>query len=172
MRVLLISLFLFIFNWSFGQNEKRKYFPDTTEILGISNHFQPEDIYTCLNIQLALTQNWLIETGLGIGWRHNRTKGYSIYSYVVGSYDFMRRPRLFLGPSIRGFYGTSYLLDGDIQFRNSGGQMGYRLAYGKRLKIIHSAYLGVHNFTFRTGQKLNNKVYLGHTFQIGLGFEI
>ncbi len=172
MKFLLCSLFLFIFDWSFGQKKSVDFFPDTLECIGISNHYQPEDIYSCVSIQVPITRNWLLEVGIGTGWRHVLTRGRSFYGYVGGSFDLMRRPRLFLGPAIRGFHERLNLENNDPQFSYSGGQAGYRFAYGGRFKVVNSSYFGLHNFSFRTGQQFNNKLHLGYAFQIGLNFEI
>lgn len=172
MKFLVISLFLLLFSFSFGQIKTGKYLPDTLYCLGLSNYFQQEDIYTCISIQGPITRNWLIEFGIGSGWRHNRTRGVSSYTHMVVSFDIVRRPRLFFGPSIRGFHESLNSFNQDDQFQFAGGQLGYRLAYGGRLKVVHSAYLGLHNFTYRTGQHVNNRVYLGYAFQIGFNYEI
>lgn len=175
MKWLCFSLFLFYASFSFSQDkEKAKFFPDTLHSVGTSGYYQKEDIYSFFTFQTPVVKDLYVEAGVGFGWRQIRTNSKFTPSFQFGfHYDFIKKPKVFLGPALRLHYQGSSLGDENVaKFRYYGANFGYRFAFGNKLKIVNSGFIGPHQFWYGSGESDNKVVYFGYAFQIGLNYEL
>jgi|TARA_R110000737_G_scaffold350964_1_gene391662 hypothetical protein len=165
---ILVVLLLFL---SFNLKAQDTSFSVVPKKYSIGTSFQNEDIFVSLGVLYPLKKNFTFEFRFGLGSRRTFFQQ-TLFSKtdLLLHYDFLKSTKWEFGPSVQ-FSNMSLAprLFQPIQ-RYFTAELGYYLAYGHKLKVTQSSYLGYRSTEFVPSKK--RYWYTGYAFQLGLSYEL
>jgi hypothetical protein len=172
MKGVLLSIFFLISLFSFGQRgPNRKFFPDTLYGVGLNNSFQKEDIYTFMYIQVPITKRLFLHSQIGKGWRHASSTGSSGAAKVGLFYSAIEYKQVRFGPILQVFSESLTPKDKANRFVYSALDFGYRVTFGRKIKLVQESGFGIHRMKYQTTTAESKVNYFGYSIQIGGVYE-
>lgn len=138
----------------------------------LCSSFQNEDIFVSLGSYYNFKKSFSFEFRYGVGVRRTFFQQ-ALFSKVdaVLCYNFLKSDDLWsFGPSVQ--FSTLSLapkLFKPIQ-RYYAAEIGYSLAFGKKIKGLQSSYIGFRTTEFSSASNLYS--YIGYVFQLGLRYAL
>ena len=168
MKSLGVFIFFFLFPLCLNSQIKNKL-PIDSLGFRLGSAYQNEDIFTTIGVIKETQKGWLFHVDFSLGLRRTFAQQTPFKWITIGAeYDVLKNDSWFFGPSTQLSYGSFHAVDRKDTHRYTGGQLGYNLSYGRKLRVYQGSYMGVRSL-FLPGISKGH-IYPGFSIQLGLQY--